>query len=164
MKNNKTFKIVGLVTNFNTLLLTTVITILAASGFIRDFSRVTIKSLIIGALILLILLLLSYVSWKNYFVIKEGIIIDIDKDEFTYPVKVKIWNLNENPRKTIRLSSIFAISSTFNMVRKITSHFRPNYSVIIQSTEVNRPITCSFYKIENSQRLSGVLGASNSLR
>ena len=161
MKNNKTFKIVGLVTNFNTLLLTTVITILAALGFIRDFSHVTIKSLIIGALILL---LLSYVSWKNYFAIKEGIIIDIDKDEFTYPVKVKIWNLNENPRKTIPLSSIFAISSTFNMVRKITSHFRPNYSVIIQSTEVNRPITCSFYKIENSQRLSGVLGASNSLR
>lgn len=35
MKNNKTFKIVGLVTNFNTLLLTTVITILVTSGFIR---------------------------------------------------------------------------------------------------------------------------------
>ena len=50
------------------------------------------------------------------------------------------------------------------MVRKITSYFRPNYSVIIRSTEVNRPITCSFYKIENSQRLSGVLGASNSLK
>lgn len=165
MENNKIFNIKGLYSTSLFELLASIIVVIVVIMIAFSIAFTEGLFLIIVALGISILGAFGvYCMYKSYIDFRQtGITIDIENNKFIYPIKTTIYNLNGNSIQEIHLSSIFAISAKDNVVRKSDGKLQYYYNISIQSSEIDYPISYSFYSSGNRDRLYSILKSVNGL-